>query len=358
MRHEGVGRLAMVMAGMVIAGLLVESRGIRTWAERLEVGRFRGVGIGAARIVSNLTEWTGIPAGRTYLISRLDALSAIAPEAVPIVSNSPVVTAPVSLTPMTEAPMTKPAVSSEKIVDYAVDHLDDEAIPLEICKPITVALVGDSTMQVGLAPYLNRQMAGKSVKIVNAHKCATGLARPDVFNWPEEYPKMLKGRKPDLVICSIGANDGQGCVTDGKPIAFGTDRWAKEYQRRVGEFVAIFGDASTTKVLWLGLPKMRSEQFSRRIDQINDATRAEVAKLPNVTWMDVNPLLTGPDGTYAEYLKGPKGQLRRIRAGDGIHTSDAGGERIGRGVIEWVRKVVSASMPVPPPAVTAPHSAS
>jgi hypothetical protein len=74
-----------------------------------------------------------------------------------------------------------------------------------------VALVGDSMMAVGLSDVLLRQTAtDQNLRIVKAFRSGTGLARPDVFDWMEEYPAMIASEKPDAVIVAIGANDGQG----------------------------------------------------------------------------------------------------------------------------------------------------
>ena len=45
------------------------------------------------------------------------------------------------------------------------------------------------------------------------------------------------------------------------------------------------------------------------------------------------PVLAGPDGGYADFQFNPDGSVVQIRAGDGIHFTRAGGDRIANAVL-------------------------
>ena len=69
-------------------------------------------------------------------------------------------------------------------------------------------------------------------------RIATGLTRPDVFNWFEAIRKRVKELRPKVVVLGFGANDDKAYMTglpDGVSIdAFGGSVWRREYARRVG----------------------------------------------------------------------------------------------------------------------------
>ena len=75
--------------------------------------------------------------------------------------------------------------------------------------------------------------------VSKAFKSGTGLARPEIFNWQTEYPAMLAGAKPDVVVVAIGANDGQGFVDNSVVYPFGSDGWMKIYEQRLTDFLAM-----------------------------------------------------------------------------------------------------------------------
>ena len=88
-------------------------------------------------------------------------------------------------------------------------------------------------------------------------RVATGLERPDVFNWFRYLPEQLRALRPDVVVLGFGGNDDHGYMT-GLPKGvsidgFDTPSWRKEYGRRVGGLM----DAITRAggyVVWIGLP--------------------------------------------------------------------------------------------------------
>ena len=191
-------------------------------------------------------------------------------------------------------------------------------------------------MAVSLGPYLARELSAMpGVRVVRAYRSGTGLARPEVFNWLEQYPKLVGDAQPDIIICAIGANDAQNFMLDGKPVAFGSDTWNQEYQHRVESLVDQVAPGKTP-VLWLALPSMRSEKFAKRVLQLNDVVKERLSRRESVAWMESNPLLGGGRSTYVEFQKNGRQQLERLRQADGIHLSDAGAERIGASVMAWV----------------------
>lgn len=350
-KYNSVSQLAAVMVGFAVTILLLESGALLTWADRLDVGVARS---GAVRVTAALHKtlkplgveqvrkesldgldrlgWTDDPArllaaretcspGRAGSSSPCMAAGHPTNPAVPK-TVAPVVAGVPRLTPLKPLP---PAAQGETRV---------------------VALVGDSMMAVGLSDVLLRQTAtDQYLRIVKAFRSGTGLARPDVFDWMQEYPAMIGDERPDAVIVAIGANDGQGFVEDGKTLVFGSDAWVKVYQRRTTDFLNLLTQ-NGAHVIWVGLPPMKAGAYNDRAAEINRIAYTVVSQNPLATWWNPQPYIGDETGGFRELETSPDGKTTRIRAADGIHLSDEGAALLAPSLISWLN-------PAPPPVTTA-----
>jgi len=168
---------------------------------------------------------------------------------------------------------------------------------------------------------------------------ATGLERPDVFNWFDHIREVMKEDRPNVVVVAFGANDNHGYMTglpSGVDIgAFGSSAWIREYRRRVAGFMdtVIRGGGF---IVYLGMPIVSSPSESRDFDLINRIVYQEAKKRPNgALYVDTYLRFADPKtGGYAEYLPNADGDLVKVRADDGIHFEPAGGDIIARLVLK------------------------
>lgn len=203
---------------------------------------------------------------------------------------------------------------------------------------LQVALVGDSMMAVGLAPVLRRAMASQSeVRFVRAYRSGTGLGRPDVFNWPEQYPQLIGAVRPGLVICSIGANDAQNFQLDRIVYVFGSPAWKQVYADRVRQFARLL-TRDGAHVLWVGMPVMRENGFARRMVAVNSLVKEVLTEFPQITWIDPNTYIAGEGGSFQQYLRDQRGKLVRLRADDGIHLSEDGAAYLVPAISGWMQR--------------------
>jgi len=122
----------------------------------------------------------------------------------------------------------------------------------------------------------------QSVGGVDGH-IATGLTRPDVFNWFEQLAAQMKKLRPKVVVLNFGANDNHDYMT-GLPAGtsiggFATPSWTAEYRRRVAGVMDTVNRAGAV-VLWIGLPVARSEVQTQRFDRINALVEQEAKARP------------------------------------------------------------------------------
>jgi hypothetical protein len=350
-KYNSLSQLAAVMAGFMFTILLLESEALFTWADRLEVGPARS---GAVRVTAPLHKTLqplGVEQVRKESLDGLDRLgwtddparllAARAKSTLGVAgSNSPCMAAaraPGPAIPKTVAPV---VASVPKLT--ALKPLP----PAAPGQTRVVVLVGDSMMAVGLSDVLLRQTAAdQNLHIVKAFRSGTGLARPDVFDWMQEYPAMIASEKPDAVIVAIGANDGQGLVEGGKPLVFGSDAWVKVYQQRTTNFLNLLTQ-NGAHVVWVGLPPMKSGAYNDRAVEINRIAYTVVSQNPLATWWNPQPYIGDEAGGFRELETSADGKTTRIRAADGIHLSDEGAALLTPPLIDWLN-------PAPPPATTA-----
>jgi hypothetical protein len=212
-------------------------------------------------------------------------------------------------------------------------------------KPMRLWVAGDSLVVVPGQSIL--RAAGASPVMEPAGgvegRVATGLERPDVFNWFRYVPERLRELRPNVVVLSFGGNDDHGYMTglpQGVEIdGFDSPSWRREYARRVG---GLFDTITRTGayVVWIGLPITRDAGQTRRFDAINAVVATEARKRPRkVAYVDTYTTFASDTGGYAEYLYDPAGQLVKVRAADGVHFEPRGGDMIAREVLRHLNRV-------------------
>jgi uncharacterized protein len=203
--------------------------------------------------------------------------------------------------------------------------------------PLTMWIGGDSVAEL-LGPSLATTVEATGLVDATVHyEMASGLTRPDYYDWPAALADDLAEHEPEIVVIVLGANDGQGIVlADGTPVQQVSDpAWAVEYRRRVG---ALMDDlrAEGRMVLWLGQPPMRDPDFGARLAIVNQAFEEEAATRPWVTYVDPAASLADEAGSYADARPGAGGTPVEVRRPDGIHLTAAGADLLADQVFDEV----------------------
>jgi hypothetical protein len=197
-------------------------------------------------------------------------------------------------------------------------------------RPLRVYVAGDSlSFEYGLAmgrlasddPELEMEGA------VDYH-VKTGLARPDVFNWPAQLDAQMKARRPDVVVFMVGGNDDQSLQSpDGHTYRDFTEPWKFEYSRRVA---AVMDQVAATGrvVVWIGIPPIRDPNRTAGYRLINALVKTQADARRDAYFVDPYPLFVDKGGNYQQYLPDDAGNLVKMRADDGIHFERAGGDRL------------------------------
>jgi uncharacterized protein len=189
-------------------------------------------------------------------------------------------------------------------------------------KPLKLWVTGDSLMsdpgKVLVERIQSRPAYGTTGQGIDT-RAATGLARPDVFNWFEYLPKRVRALKPGVTIVAFGGNDGQSLFGDGGGQQFGTPEWEREYGRRVGGLMDEMSAAGSRQV-WIGLPIPRDTEQQRKYRVLNRVYAREAAKRRDeIAFVDLWRRFADGRGKYSEYLRDESGKLVDMRKPDGVH---------------------------------------
>jgi hypothetical protein len=223
--------------------------------------------------------------------------------------------------------------------------------------PKRVLIVGSSLAATGFGAVLEEKLdAHPHIEAFRKAKSASGLVRPDYFDWFDQSKRQVEFRKPDLVIVFMGANDGQDMPAwrGSSRVAWGSDTWPGAYRGRVDEFL---GNLSTTvegqdhgaDVMWLGLPKMTSASLERKVSIIRTVHQEAVAALGDRgLYIDTTPYLVDENGDLLETSK-VRGKEQVLRSEDGVHFTMSGCEFLADKIYPQVLTALSLPSDEPSP---------
>jgi hypothetical protein len=207
-------------------------------------------------------------------------------------------------------------------------------------KKLGVWIAGDSLVIVPGESLLRAVAGNRAVEAADAidGRIASGLERPDVFNWFTHVRKVMEQDKPRAVVLMFGGNDDHNLMTglpEGREVGtFGSPSWRAEYRRRVASIMETV-TRNGGYLVWIGLPISRDADQTLRYDVINSIVQTEAAKREGrVSYLDTYFFFAGENGGYAQYIEDPTGKLVKMRADDGVHFERPAGDIIADKVLQ------------------------
>jgi hypothetical protein len=190
--------------------------------------------------------------------------------------------------------------------------------------PVRFLLVGSSMMAGAFGLYMGQQLSRQGHEVERVTRSASGLSRPDFFNWPKVMKESCDAFRPDVTVVMFGANDAQSINRPGldpRWIYWDDPRWTDLYGRRV----SAFSDIATSwgRIVWVGLPIMRPSKLDRRLGRINRIYKAEMSHRRHGLFIDTRGVLADERGKYTDHLP-VDGKRALLRANDGVHVTGKG----------------------------------
>jgi hypothetical protein len=321
-----VGALALALAS------LLNAESIRRTAQIQPEGWRRDVGLALSRALVSTSRALRFDLPREQLRRALGRPELGTDVTVTFRPPAPVVAKPHAEATTPAAGPSKPAPRPPKPA-FSPEH------------QLRIWVAGDS---LSVTPGWQLVRTGDRTHVIDAvapvdGRLATGLERPDVFDWFRHVREQVSRRHPDAVVLTFGANDDHDLMTGvpgGRDVGgFGSRGWVREYRRRVG---GLMDDVVARKafLVWIGLPIARDAGESGRFRALNRIYRSEARKrAPAVAFVDTYSLFRDGSGGYSEYLARGDGKVVRMRSGDGVHYEEEGGQLIAWHVLRELNRV-------------------
>lgn len=204
-----------------------------------------------------------------------------------------------------------------------------------------VLVIGDFVAG-GLAWGLDQQLANETrLVVIDKSNPASGLVRPDQYDWNATLLDLLNAEKPDAIVAVFGANDRQQIRNGNKRIAVRSAEWEKAYAGRldgVVETLKVYG----RPFFWVSAPPMKASASSTDMAYLNGLYKSRVESAGG-TFVDIWNGFTNASGQYITTGPDIEGQVRALRTSDGINFTRAGRLKLSFYVERDVRRKTGVS---------------
>lgn len=210
-----------------------------------------------------------------------------------------------------------------------------------------VALVIGDVEAQGLGIGLQMAFADDpSLVVVSKARAASGLTREADGEWSTLVAKVLTETKADFIVVMLGVNDQQSIpVAGAKSLEPGSDEWLKLYGERLDRLIAQLR-ATGKPVWWVGLPPTADPDlkptaraaYAAFLSSLNDLARPRI-QAAGGGFVDIWDAFTDEEGRFTPNGPDVDGQIKKLRANDGILFTRAGQRKLAFFVEQEIRKV-------------------
>lgn len=201
-----------------------------------------------------------------------------------------------------------------------------------LAEPDHVLLAGDSILrQTG--PKLDETF-GRDVAIDNAAVNNSGLLTPGYVDWAQRLQEKVEAHDPDAVVFLFIGNytDTDYAVgADGNPIMKNTPEFFEAWGKEADHLMQVLHDSgSDAKVYWVLPPPEYTPENQATTVGLRAEYEALAERWPEITLIDANDALAGPNGEYLASTTNRHGEVVPLRVPDTVHLTDAGARRLAR----------------------------
>jgi hypothetical protein len=164
------------------------------------------------------------------------------------------------------------------------------------------------------------------VAISRKTKANSGFVRGDFYDWVGQAPALLAKEKVTAIVVMLGVNDRQPLHDDQGWQEFRTDRWRELYGKRIEDFLVKVKDKNVP-IFVVGMPSMRNPKLSTDVVYLDEILAERTRKVGGY-YVDVWDGFITESGDFMASGPALDGQIRRLRAADGIHFTKAGQRKL------------------------------
>ncbi len=204
-------------------------------------------------------------------------------------------------------------------VTFEAPRTPDAELPL-------LMYVGGDSISRDLGEGLARVSPADVVRVDLDPRPATGLSRPDFFDWAQHLAGVLTESLPDVIVVLFGANDFQNVEHEGEILDRFGDEWLDLYRERVDRIMTLLSQPEV-QTIWVGQPPVREPRLSGGLERLNTVYAEAAARHPQVTYVDTWMIFSDDEDGYVDEIDGV-----RLRREDGVHLTVDGGNRLAETV--------------------------
>jgi len=175
-----------------------------------------------------------------------------------------------------------------------------------------------------------------NIDVVKKSRVSTGFVRKDYFDWNARVRAIARTEKFHIAVVMVGANDMQAIRYKRKLYKIGSEGWRDVYGQRIDDFIKQLKKTHSA-IYWIGLPIMRSEKQNNSMQIMNEIFR-EKAFINSVKFVDTFNGFADQFGRYSAFGPDLTGQVRRLRASDGVHFTIKGYRKLAHFVEREIRR--------------------
>jgi hypothetical protein len=163
---------------------------------------------------------------------------------------------------------------------------------------------------------------------------ADAKAKPESKPADAEAADDADGDQPSIAAPEKSARSGSGLHE------FRDERWVELYVKKIEEMIAVL-KSKGVPVLWVGLPAVRGPKAMSDTLFLNSLYRDAAGKA-GITYVDVWDGFVDEAGRFL--LQGPdfEGQIRRLRAADGVYFTRAGARKLAHYAEREITRLMAA----------------
>ncbi len=226
-----------------------------------------------------------------------------------------------------KTPKRKVQTRTTKRKKTATPSLSPITSSIEKSKDATRLMVFGDSLAIDLSKALTRFYAeDPNLVVIGRGVGSSGFVRSDFFDWNKALKDAIIQNDFDIAVVIIGINDKQNLSVRGKSEKPLTDRWKREYTKKLNGFLEQFRTANKP-VVWVGLPPMASSKFSAAMIQIASLQRLAAFSF-GAQYIDIYDRFTDVNGRYISMGPDINGKNVLMRKSDGIHFSRAGSDKV------------------------------
>jgi hypothetical protein len=194
--------------------------------------------------------------------------------------------------------------------------------------PLRVLVVGDS-LSVELSLPVEYALESGGAATVDR---ASVPSLPRDPGYTTLWHDALATYRPELVIVLIGYWEVQVLRAQYHDQLPPQADYVREH---LAPFAHDAADAGAS-ILWVGPPQVRDVTQAPFFTELSQRFAAFAAEAPTVSYVDGNPPVAAPDGSFQEIAAGPNG-AQRVRWADGLHLCPDGAERVAVPVLDEIQ---------------------